>query len=537
MDNATPSIYLTLELRVRRKLNKQGSAIINGDRIELSFDYDLPTIELIRGIDGRKWDEPKHPGVWSLPVTAWHSEQVCRVLPDFYIDPTIKFMAEGEKVKPRIQLPKELYKFQKEGVKYIASVKGRCIIADDMGLGKSAEALVFLRYFTGGKVLIVSPANVTFKWAEVECPRWWPGKSVEVITSGKGDLPDVDILVMSYAIMVNRYDELKTMPFMSIVLDEAHYVKSPKAMRTKVAKTLVHAGIQHVLLLSGTPFMNNPGELFSLLNLLDPVGFSNYYSYAIKYCGAFKSDGMWLFPKDVVTNRDELEGRLKRYMIRRTKQEVELELPELTRSYVPIELGSKGEYKKALEEFRGLQKGRKNYANTLVQLTKLRQIIGREKVEAAVELAENVLEAGRKVVIFAHHKEIVSLLEKSLRKYGVGIISGDTKAEDRQRQADIFLLDNPKIRCMIITVAGAEGINLYSASDIIFAEREYTPAREEQAEARLHRIGQKQNVTAYYIVVKGTIDERMNTIVKRKREVIGQIISQDEILESILDEL
>jgi SWI/SNF-related matrix-associated actin-dependent regulator 1 of chromatin subfamily A len=93
------------------------------------------------------------------------------------------------------------------------------------------------------------------------------------------------------------------------------------------------------------------------------------------------------------------------------------------------------------------------------------------------------------------------------------------------------------IQVMIITEAGAEGLNLYAASDIIFCERLWTPAREEQAEARLHRIGQKQNVTAYYLVVKGTIDEKMNTLVKRKREVIGQIISQDEILESILDEL
>ena len=861
----------------------QGSAIINGGRIELSFDYDMTIIDKVRQIDGRKWNEPKHPGVWTVPVTAWHADMVMKMLPDFYIDPTISFMAEGEKEKPKLKLPKELYKFQKEGVQYIASTAGRCIVADDMGLGKaqslsasiltrtgwttmgsvavgdyilgkdrevkikqihprgvmdvyqvtfsdgsktectldhlwevntptrklrkakplvlslrqilqrglkdawgnrkffipmmhsgdymypspdweypldpyvlgtllgdggltgdvpvltsvdvellefvsdhlpsgvslkwdgkcgyriskvdgnqfdtnpltkilrdlkvmgessltkkipelylygnpfarleilrglmdtdgwvelgkrgnhtaycsaskqlaldvqfivrslggvatihwkdndhagawvvsislpsgvqpfrlkrkaelhnlyrvkyeptrsmesikyvgkkevqcitvdaedglyitdnlivthnSLEALMFVRFYTGGKTLIVSPSNVTFKWRDEECRKWVPDKTVEVVRSSKDELPDVDILIMSYAMMVAHYNELRNIPFTTAIIDEAHAIKGQKTQRTRIAKALLK-DFKHVLLLSGTPFMNRPTELFQLLNVVDPIGFNNFYSYAIKYCGAERIGGYWVFPKDKVTNREELEERLKRYMIRRTKQEVELELPDLSRVYVPVELSSTGEYNKALAEFKDWRKQAKSMASALVKLTKLRQIVGMEKVEPTVELATSIVEAGRKVVIFAHHKEVVMALAKALVKVGeIGIISGDTKPEERQALAQKFLLDNSKICIMIITVAGAEGINLFSASDIIFCEREWTPAKEEQAEARLHRIGQKSSVTSYYIVVKDSVDEYMNTTVKNKRDVIGQVISQDEIVESILKEI
>jgi len=515
---------------------EQGTCLLMDDRIEISFQFDTGTIARVREIEGRKWNEPKHPGVWTVPVTGWHADQVVQRLPDFYIDPVIKFMASGEKLEPKIKLPKELYKFQKEGVKYIASTKGRCILADDMGLGKSAEALVFSRLFAQGRVLIVCPSNVSFKWKDEECPKWYPDATVEVIRSGKDSVPDTDIVIISYGLLQAFYDELKAIPFEVIIVDESHYCKSLKTIRTKVVKALVHGGIPRVLLLSGTPFMNHPGELFSQLHILDPVGFPSFYPFAIRYCGAHQEYGMWVFPKDVVTNRDELAKRLERYMIRRTKQQVELELPELVRSYIPMEISNMKEYMKALEEFKEARRKARTPAMVLTQLTKLRQIIGKEKVTPSVELAEDILEGGKKVVIFAIHKEVVAMLEKAMHKYGVGVISGDVQAKDRQVIIKAFL-DRPQKRVMIITTAGAEGINLYSASDIIFCERDWVPAREEQAEARLHRIGQKSNVTAHYPVVMGTVDEKISNVVRLKREVVGQVIDQNEILEIILESI
>jgi SNF2 family DNA or RNA helicase len=275
--------------------------------------------------------------------------------------------------------------------------------------------------------------------------------------------------------------------------------------------------------------------------MLDPVGFGNFFVYAKRYMGAEYINGMWFFPPGLVTNRDELAGRLTRMMIRRTKGEVAIDLPDLQRALVPVEIKNRAAYRKALKDVREwLQSKNKevvNPAHALTRLNVLRQIVGEGKVDAAVELAENILQDGKKVVLFAHHKAIVDSLKEKLKDYGVLQITGDISQKERSSNVNEFLsLDSSK-RVMIISTAGAEGIDLFSASDIIFVERQWTPAMEEQAEARLHRMGQKNPVTAWYLVAKGTVDEKLAKIVAQKRETIGQIISQDEVLTTIMDEI
>jgi SWI/SNF-related matrix-associated actin-dependent regulator 1 of chromatin subfamily A len=374
---------------------------------------------------------------------------------------------------------------------------------------------------------------VIYKWQD-ECERWLPGRTTAVITKGSQKFPETDVIIMSYAMMVTKFKEIGQTDLMAIIMDEAHYIKGgTKTQRGRVARALLHGATEHLLLLSGTPFMNNPGELYPLLNGLDPVGFDNYFRFATRYCGAEKIGTTWYFPKDRVTNRVELEQRLEHYLIRRTKQEVELQLPDLTRVTVPLPLEHASIYKTAVKEFSEWRNVNKR-VNPLVKLTKLREMLGNMKVEACLDLAYSILDAGRKVVIFAHHKAVVAELTRELYKFGVGVISGDVTAQERKRQADEFMLDTDKIRVMIITVAGSEGINLFSASDIIFCEREWTPAKEEQAEARLHRIGQKSAVTAYYLVVMDTIDEKMDALVREKRNVFGQVLSTDEITEYVV---
>ena len=462
---------------------------------------------------------------------------------DFYIDPAIVKSADAKAERPKLKLPKELYKYQKKGVEFIYATQGRTIVADEMGLGKSAESLVFADQF-GGKTLIVAPSSVVLKWAQKECPMWAKDKVVEVISTGATPLnPQADITIMSYGIMVSKFEELNLTPFTCIIFDESHYLKSSKARRTRVAKAMVKAGVPHVLFLSGTPFMNRPAELFPLLNMLDPKGFSNYFQFAIRYCGGVMQDGHWLIPPDGASNLEELAQRLSHIMLRRTKRDVALELPDLTRSFLPVHIENMGDYKEAKRDMQSWLKSQGssvvNPQHVLTRLNVLRQIIGRGKAVAAVELAEDILESDNKVVLFAHHKEVVNDLVKGLSKYGVGIISGDTPAKDRQGIVNEFLnetlISQKQKRVMIITIAGSEGIDLYSASNIIFCEREFTPAREEQAEARLHRIGQKNPVTAHYLIATNTMDEKMNEIVEKKRKMFGQVIRQDEILTEIME--
>jgi SWI/SNF-related matrix-associated actin-dependent regulator of chromatin subfamily A-like protein 1 len=517
------------------------SAILNIDHIEIEFPYDVNTINIVRSIQGREWDKPNR--VWKLPATKWHFKQVVDKLQPigFYIDPEIVKLADDTDEPEGLTIPSKLYDFQQEGVKFIAKTGGRCIIADDMGLGKTIEALTYISLFPG-RVLIVCPANVLYKWGEIEIPRWLPTAKCQIIETNKTKLNSrIKVHVMSYSIMVGKFEDVQMMPYDIIIFDEAHYIKNPKAQRTRIAKALVQGGIQRVLFLSGTPFMNHPTELFPMLNMLDPVGFNNSFTFAMRYAGAQKVEGGWYFPPGATSNLDELADRLKDVMIRRTKGEVLAELPDLTRSLIPVEIENRTAYRDALKDIRDWLKDKErtvvNHQHVLTRLNVLRQIVGEGKVEAAIELAEDILQTDRKVVLFAHHKDVVERLYEGLKEYGCATIVGETSAKQRQENSKQFLISDSKIRAIIISTAGAEGIDLYGASDIIFVERDWTPAREEQAEARLHRIGQKSAVTAHYLVALKTIDEKLAKIVDNKRKIIGQVISQDEIVSNILKEL
>ncbi len=512
---------------------------VKKNKILISFPFDWDIVNAIRPIQGRDFD--KESRTWTLPYTAWHCSQVIERLSEFgfFIPKNITERADPDAKKPDIEYPDGLYDFQKEAVDFMYKADGRAIIGDEMGLGKTIESLAFVK-LSAGKTLVIAPANVIYKWEE-EWQKWGGDGECQVVGTTKDKISDADCIIMSYAIMVLKFTELQDMYFDCIIFDEGHYLKNYKAKRTRIAKALVKGGIQKVLFLSGTPFMNRPSELFSLLNMLDPTSFANFFSYAKAYCGAQYLQGQWYFPPNTVTNEEELKERLKSYMIRRTKKEVSLQLPELTRTSLVVDIKNRSEYNKAVRDIRSWlsEKGREvvNHKHVLTRLNVLRQVVGEGKAEHAIELAETILDEGRKVVLFCHHKEIVTLLVNGLKKYGVKVIDGSTPAKERKENSNLFLSLDSGIRVMVITTAGGIGIDLYSASDLIVVERQWTPAVEEQVEARLHRIGQKNHVNVYYLVAKSTVDEKLDKIVRKKREVIGKVISQDEIVEEILEDL
>lgn len=320
-----------------------------------------------------------------------------------------------------------------------------------------------------------------------------------------------------------------------VLVHNCHYLKNYRTQRVRAARRLV-GNIPHALYLSGTPFMNRPAELFTTLNMLDPLSFPAFTKFASRYLGAAWIDGGWVFP-NILNNEEELRERLSRLMIRRTKLEVLPDLPEKTRVIVPVDIPM-AEYNKAkrnLSKWYEEQGKKLNGQNVLAKMAALRQIVGREKVRHVVSLAEDILQDEEQVVIFSHHKEVVEELRLALSSYRVGMIVGSTKPKARQEISRAFLEGDVDV--VIMSVAGAEGIDLYSASHIIFCEREWVPAKEEQAEDRLHRIGQKNAVTCWYVAAKGTIDEKFAKLVEEKREVFGRVVSQDEIVTAVQDYL
>ncbi len=248
------------------------------------------------------------------------------------------------------------------------------------------------------------------------------------------------------------------------------------------------------------------------------------------YCAGHKEFFGWNFKG--ASNLSELKEKLKYTLLRRIKIEVLKDLPPMTRTLIPVSLSNMDEYVNELRVVRQEYKA----ARKLTQLATLRQVIGIGKVPSAVELVDDVLASKQKVVLFAHHKLVVTMLEKKLSKYGVCKIVGDTEKIVRQKVVDNFALDDSPYRVMIISLAGGEGINLQSADTLIFVEREWNPGRENQIEGRVHRIGQDNPVQIIYLIARGTIDDRISKIIEHKREVIGQIISLDDIpIEEILE--
>jgi len=425
---------------------------------------------------------------------------------------------------------KVLYPFQREAVKFIDSTNGRALLGDEMGLGKTVEALTWIRKQKSSitKVLIVCPANVAYKWQrEVST---WTSRSASIITTYKSKIPRTNTLICSYNVMTNRWKELEALGFDCVVWDEAHYLKGNRKKTKRVAAAL-RLKSSYVLFLTGTPFLNRPIELFNILTILEP-GKWKLGSYGIRYCGGFDH---WDGPLKGATNREELKSKLQPIMIRRLKREVLDDLPDLSRTLLPIDIRTV-EYRQAMKTI-----DREFPMRTVMDMWK---IIGEEKAKVATEWANDWLansESSSKLLLYCHHRSVASTLEENLRHHGSGKITGATSLTRRDGLAQGFQRgDHPRV--LIINQAGGEGIDLFGldgidASTIMFVERQWTPALEEQAIARLDRIGQKNSVSAIYLQARGTFDEHMSAAIDEKRTILDDIIGEPDYNLSVQEDV
>lgn len=493
-------------------------------RIEFLFPFSMGMKNKVKALPDARYDGDER--IWWLPVSEYSAKLAVKLGKDFgfLIEKPVMDLSRDFLFSKSDSVRKRMYPFQITGLDFLHSTGGRAIIADEMGTGKSVEALGFIQERGFHSVLIVSPASVTYKWQD-EIKKWIGVDSV-VITKGKDLLPDTTYTIMSYAIFTNKIEDIRLHGYQLVVFDECHYLAHRDTARVRAAKSL---NTPYFLGLSGTPFLNRPIELWPQLNMISPGKWHSYWKFAVTYCGAHREKYGWVV--DGATHLKELKEELKTYYLRRTKQEVLTELPSLTRVNIPVDYAKEfaRQYSDAVE---GLLKkigiGEGKRLTKLELIAELRQIIGHMKILPAVELAEDVLSSKQKVVLFAHHKAVVAELETKLKQYNPIKIVGDASQRERLENVNAFLYD-PKVRVAIISQAGGEGIDLYSADTLIFVEREWNPGKEGQIEARLHRIGQQSNVEVMYLIARGTIDERIHRIIEEKREVFGQLISIDDI--------
>jgi hypothetical protein len=435
----------------------------------------------------------------------------------------------------------ELKPFQRAGVRYLLEQR-RTFLSDEQGLGKTIEAIAALEADEAYPAIVVCPASLKLNWMR-ELQRWLPDRAVQALSGGGGgaSVADAEVTVVNYEIVAPRLEALQALGPRALVLDESHYCKNPAAKRTRAVQRLATAvpddGL--ILALSGTPVLNRPTELISQLRILGRLG---DFGSGVRFGERFRGADAHL----------RLHWHLRaRCYVRRLKADVLPQLPAKTRAIVPVELDNEPEYRLAERDVVAwLQSQPLDLreldakvaaalrAERLVRLNALKLLAARGKLHAALGWIHDFCSSGERLVVFAHHQEIQhALLERF--PGALHILGSDTPGA-RDGALGAFQAPDGDGNQLIIcsTEVAGHGLTLTRASNVVFLELEWTPAKHDQAEDRCHRIGQEDAVNASYLLAAGTIDETISTLLERKRAVIGAVTDgREEDEEGVLDGL
>ena len=446
----------------------------------------------------------------------------------------------------RIEVPcpqgREYLPYQRAAIAFGLSC-ANVLLADEMGLGKTVEALGVVNADEAARrVLIVCPASLKLNWAR-ECAAWLVDRG-PVGVAGKSFPSEAAVVIVNYDILGKWKKQLRQ-PWDVLIVDECHYVKNKEAKRSKA---LYAIKARRKLFLTGTPILNRPVELWTIVSALAPEEFDHFWNFANRYCKPTRTRFGWEF--DGATNLGELHERLRgTIMVRRTKADVLPDLPPKRRqvielasdhlaSLIAIETEAWQEHRRRLNELRALSHpGRESDEAQLAamraglnvafgQLAKLRQDTAIAKVPLVIEHLKSVLEEAGKVVVFAHHRAVVRELAEAFGEAAV-TLTGDDSSTARQSSVDRFQTD-PACRLFIgsITAAGF-GLTLTASSNVVFAELDWVPANLTQAEDRTHRIGQRESVLVQHLVLQDSLDARMVGTLIKKQRVIDETIDGD----------
>jgi SWI/SNF-related matrix-associated actin-dependent regulator 1 of chromatin subfamily A len=441
--------------------------------------------------------------------------------------------------------------YQKAGVAY-AMTRKHVLIGDEMGLGKTIQGVGISNADpTIRKVLIICPATPKINWRR-EWMKWdVKGLSVGVMDAKSTELPDTDVVILNFDIAKKFQDLLRTRTYDLMIIDECHKVKNPDAQRTVAVfgrkagkkKKNKETGVMEPqpaipvieahrnAYLTGTPIPNRPIELFPMLERLDPEDLGrSFFAYAKRYCNATQTQYGWDFSG--ASNLDELQEKLRsKFMVRRLKVDVLKDLPPKRRQVILVEPDDRGRNLIAKEKaaWAAMTSGKvqmEEQSVDLASMSSVRKEVAVYKVPFVIDHVNDLLEAGiEKIVVMAHHKDVVDALMKEYGKAAVKIDGRVTKIEDRQAAVDRFQ-DDPECKIFIGSIqAAGVAITLTAAAHAVFAELDWVPGNMHQAEDRIHRIGQSKHCLIQYILLDDSLDANM----------INKIIEKLEVLDAALD--
>lgn len=502
--------------------------------IHITFAYDKELLERFKfEIDGRKWDAEER--CWTVPAP-----QVVKMVELFGGPANITADAETKKLyreekARRIHLDEirdkddtelvvdtklDLYPYQKVAVEFINRAGGRAMVADQMGLGKTATAIGYAHH-KSLKTLVICPKSVVVGWTR-EIERFTGKKATVWTSTGKLGRIDAQYHIINYDIVEKRADELRAAEFDLLVCDEATFIKNRKTKRAKsilgdYKQRRLFPGIKtkHVIFLTGTPVMNRPVEAFVLLNFLDSARFNNFFHFTQKYGGWRGED-----PR----NLDDLHHRTKDLIIRRLKKDILSELPPKQRNDLFVELTptEMKEYNVLLNKL--FRKWKSLGKPTIAEMPAIQNYLIEKKMPRLIEMVDEMLEQDRGVLIYSCY---VDPLKKLVKHYGdkAALVYGQMNTTQRQKSIDALKNGTAKVGCFSIG-AGAMGIDglQQSIDTVIFLDQYWVPSIHEQAEDRLFRIGQTKQVSAYYMICPGTVDEYMSDLLRDKLTVVETIV-------------
>jgi SNF2 family DNA or RNA helicase len=415
----------------------------------------------------------------------------------------------------------ELRPFQRAGVQYALRAR-RTFLADEQGLGKTVQALAALEADDAYPAVVICPASLKLNWQR-EAERWLPHRSTTVV-SGTGTVAAAaDITIVNYDIVHAHRARLALRRPRALVLDESHYVKNPRAKRTQAVRRLADSLAPDALrlALTGTPVMNHAEELIAQLRIIGRLGdFGSGARFARRFQG--------------IGAEERIHWHLRRScFVRRSKADVLPQLPAKRQVAVPVALDNEREYRLAEEDviawlreqpldLRELDRkvAAALRAERLAQLNALRRLASRGKGNAALAWIEDFLASDEPLVVFAGHRE---MQERLAERFPDALhLLGRDSIGAREAAVDGFQAGESQLLVCATRVAG-QGITLTRASNVAFLDLEWTPATHDQAEDRLHRIGQHDAVTAWYLLAAQTIDETMLELIERKRRIVDAV--------------
>lgn len=464
----------------------------------------------------------------------------------------------------RHHLRVEPYPYQREGIAY-GLEKKRLIIGDEPGLGKTLQSIGIVDTANAYPCLVICPSSLKINWQR-EFEKFTDKSALVLDNSVRTTWPYLLKMGMHHVAIVNyeslrkyfvwdikggksfRLKDVVFCPqirmFRSVVIDESHRVKDPSAQQTIFTKGIT-TGKEWIILLSGTPVVNRPEDLVAQLSIMGRLQeFGGRTKFMADYCTDPKDKKAEpAVPLSVLSNQ-----LYANCMIRREKAKVLPQLPDKTRVDLYVDISNVPEYNLAAADLAEYLRQytectdweirRKMRMEALVRFMTLRQLATLGKVAQAVDFIRTFLDSGKKLIVFCSLHEVVDALRKEFPR--AVTVTGRDSVASKQAAVDSFQ-NNPDVQLIVCSIkAAGVGLTLTASSNVAFVELAWTYADCCQCEDRAHRIGQKDNVTCYYLLGRGTIDQTIYSLIHKKKSIAAEIMNSDDDIptdEMYFDEL